>query len=140
MLRASLALLLLLILGGGIAATVRYWTWLDARRLAGVAIVGLAFFAIAILGINLQLGEDFRGQNEPLKMVRRFLRYTGQIVIFLAIFLDGIWALLSGITHLLSPILPDWLVGLIYVIAFTWYIAGVIKVLSWLAERRIIGG
>lgn len=65
MLRVLLSLLLLLVLAAGVGSTVGRWAWLDARHLAGPAVVGLSFFAIAILGIHSQLKDDFPHQSEP---------------------------------------------------------------------------
>ena len=139
MLRVLLLLLLLLVLAGGVGLTVRYWAWLDARHLAGVAVVGLCFFAVAILGIHLQLAEDLPEGTEPAEVVRRFARYTSQVVVFLLVFLSGIAAIVVGVKQVLAAVLPDWLTGIVYFAAFLGYIAGVIRVLLWLSERGVIG-
>jgi hypothetical protein len=138
-LRALLVGPLLLLLGLGLVGTVRYFDWLDQRRLAGVCIIGLAFGALALLGIWLQLGDEFGPDDPPGAMVRRFLVFVAWMGLFIPTFLGGIWLLLLAVTGLLSPFLPDWIVGTVFVIAFTWYIAGVLKVLGWLADREIIG-
>jgi hypothetical protein len=138
-LRALLIGPLLLLLGLGLVGTVRYFDWLDQRRLAGVCIIGLVFAALALLGIWLQLGDEFGADDPPRAMIRQYFTSLAWMGLFIPTFLGGIWLLLRLVAGLLSPFVSDWIVGTVFVIAFTWYIAGVIKVLEWLADRDLIG-
>jgi len=138
-LRALLVGPLLLLLGLGLVGTVRYFDWLDQRRLAGVCIIGLVFAVLALLGIWLQLGDEFGADDPPRAMIRRYLTSLAWMGLFIPTFLGGIWLLLRLVAGLLSPFLPDWIVGTVFVIAFTWYVAGVLKVLEWLVDRDLIG-
>ena len=138
--RIALTLLLVLVLAGAIAATVCWYDWLDRRGLAGLVIVGLSFSAIAILGIDLQLGQDFGAEAPPSQVVRQFLIYAAQMLVFIPSFLGGIWLLLKAVHWLLPASFARAAVGLVFTVAFLCYIAGVIKLLTWLSNRGLIGG
>ena len=56
-LRGLLCLFLVLILAAATAMTVLHFDLLDLTRMSGPAIIGLLFFAIAILGIYAELAS-----------------------------------------------------------------------------------
>ena len=51
-------------------------------------------------------------------------------------FLATLWILLVGVHTLLDHVLPDGVIAVVYVILFTWCVAGVIKLLEWRTRRR----
>jgi hypothetical protein len=130
---------LVLVLAGAVAVTVLYYARLDQHGLAGPAIVGLCFSGIAIFGIYAQLSWDMDQDTPNRIIVRQFATYVIQMLIFIPSFVGGMW-LLFRLFEILSPVLPDGIAGLAVVIAFTWYIWGVIRILTWLSDRGIIGG
>ena len=140
MLRVLLISPLLIALAAGIGATVKCWAWLDVRHLAGSAVVGLCFSAIAILGIYMQLKDDCPDQSRRAEVVGRFFRYVGQMAVFLPLFVGGIAAIVVLVKQVLSPILGEEVAGAVYYPLFLGYIAGVIWVLRRLRRRGIIGG
>jgi hypothetical protein len=139
-LRALLILPLILLLAGGTLATIGSFEWLDQRRLGGIVIMALVFWAVAILGIYMQLGEDHDCNAPPARVARGCLVYTAQIGTFIALFVGGIWLLLLAVTRALSGFAPDWAVTTVFIMAFTGYIAAVLKLLGWLIDRGIVGG
>jgi hypothetical protein len=138
--RSVLTVLLVLLLAGATVLTVRRYAWLDQRGLGGLAIAGLTFSAIAILGIFVQLGADLSDDAPPNQVLRQFLIYVLQMVIFIPTSVGGIWLVLRAVAWLLTPALPQAAAGLISVLAFLGYVAGVIKLLTWLSDRGIVGG
>lgn len=139
LLRFALTLLLVLVLAGGVLATVWWYPWLDQFALGGPAIVGLAFSAIAIFGIHAQLAAELPDDTPPGLTLRRFRTYVGQMAIFIPAFAGGIWLVLRAVNLLLPSVLPEAFLGPVAVLAFLGYMTGVIGILTWLVGRGIIG-
>jgi hypothetical protein len=136
-LRVILTLPWVLALGTGIYATICYFDRLDQYRLAGIAIFGLTLFALGIMGVTGQVASETNEETPAWQVIRLYLTSMGRLVGIILAFLAGIWLLLMAVVEVFSSFLPDWAVGLIFIIAFTWYIAGVIKVFGWLYDRGI---
>lgn len=136
-LRAALTLPWVLALGAGIYGLIRYFDLLNHYRLAGIAIFGLVMFALGIMGVRGQVASETDEETPAWQVIRLYLTSMGRLVGVILVFLAGIWLLLMAVVEVFSSFLPDWVVGLIFVIAFTWYIAGVIKVAGWLSDRGI---
>jgi hypothetical protein len=121
---------------GAFAGTVTAWSWLEQFRLHGIAIVGLIFLAVAALGLALQLGEDTYGGRLTREALGRWLGTAGAMLAVIAGFLAMLWILLLGVHALLDHVLPDGVIAVVYVLLFTWCVAGVIKLLGWWTGRR----
>ena len=135
---ALLTLALTLLLAGAVALTVLYYSRLDEYKLPGPLIVGLCFFAIAIFGIYLQLSSDIDDNMMNRQIVRQFAVYLLQMLIFIPSFVGGMW-LLFRLFEVIARFIPDGFAAFAVVVAFTWYVWAVIKVLGWLSARGIIG-
>ena len=114
---------------------------LDEYHCAGPIAVGMIFFAVGILGIHMQVNEHTDLENTVLGIVRLYLRYTFQIFIFLAIFVSAIWALVAFFQVGLPAIFGERAerLEILYIPAFLCLIFIVIKVLTYLADKGIIG-
>ena len=126
-------------LGCGIWGLVKYWDWLDGRHVAGVIIIGLLFGAIFILGMALQVSDDVPDDAPASQTLAAYMRYLAQVGGFIIIFL-GLLAVLVILTwKYLIPFLGYGLSYPIFLVVFLLCIRAVIAVLSWLADRRMIG-
>lgn len=134
-----LCLFLICILAVAVMSTAQHFELLDQTRLSGPIILGLAFFAIAIFGIYMQLGADL---DDALArdIIRQFLIYLIQSAIFMPAFAGGIWLILVALGLLLSPFLPEGIVQFLFIVAFLFYVIGVIKLLVWLSDRGSLAG
>ncbi len=128
--RIALTILLVLIVAAGIYATAAYWDWLDATRLAGPAIIGLIFLAVGSFGVYLDLNQGVSKNASPLEILRHFAIRLGSILGVIIGFAGGAWLVLILVRLVFARWLPDWVVATIFLVAFTWFVAGVIKFLS----------
>ena len=87
-LRGLLCLFLVLILAAATAMTVLHFDLLDLTRMSGPAIIGLLFFAIAILGIYAELASG-RDDAPATDVIRRFFIVFLQIAAFIMFFVGG---------------------------------------------------
>jgi hypothetical protein len=86
------------------------------------------------------LGEDLGEDAPPSQVLRQFLIYAGQMLVFIPSFAGGIWLVHRAVAWLLPPTVSRGVFGIVFVLAFLGYIAGVIRLLTWLSDRGIIGG
>ena len=126
-----LMLFLLAIWGISIAAVVKFFSQLDAVRLSGPAIIGLLFIPLLILGVWSEIPE-YPTAHDVWRGFRKFWLVLGVILIG---FCGGLWLLLVMLSLLWPAWLPTWLQLPLYVIAASWYVAGLIKFFMWLAPR-----
>lgn len=140
--RIALTIFLVLMLAAGIYATIIYWDWLDAIRLSGAVIIGLIFLAVGSFGVYLDLYQGVSTDASPLEILRQFAIRLGSILGVIFGFAGGAWLVLILVrfawpkAHLrCARWLPEWAVATIFLVAFTWFVAGVIKFLSWYTGR-----
>lgn len=132
-------LFMFIMLVGFIALTYMHWRWLADYRLAGPAVIGEIFFAVAIIGVNAQLSTE-EGKDQPAAVIFfRFFLLLMQLSLAILFFITGGWLLVVGVNIIIAPHVPGWLTGIIYIAAFTWYVAGYIKILEKLSDLEIIG-
>ena len=129
-LRRGLVLLELSILVLGIWGVATHFEWLDAHRLAGVAIVGLLFFALSMLGAYGQMSD---AETLP-DLMRAFAKFWLVVLVVVGTFCGGAWLLIVGIAAIWPSWLPGWLEAAVVIIAFTWLVAGLIKFYQRAAE------
>ena len=136
--RFFLIFLLILGLGACIFATGNYWDGLSHFYLAGPVILGLVFYALSIFGLYLDMGDALSVDAPPIETLRHFLKRLPPVLGLIIGFLGGA-VMLVLIRTLFSPWLPDWVVELLYLISFSWFVAGLIKLLTWLSDRDLLG-
>lgn len=133
--RIALTIFLVLMLAAGIYATIIYWDWLDAIRLSGAVIIGLIFLAVGSFGVYLDLYQGVSTDASPLEILRQFAIRLGSILGVIFGFAGGAWLVLILVRFVFARWLPEWAVATIFLVAFTWFVAGVIKFLSWYTGR-----
>lgn len=89
---------MLALYGAFTISTVNLWDTLSAHSLTGVASLSMIYGAVAIIGILLSLIEE----EDPLRLVSRFMQYTGALILLGSAFLIGGWVATQGIRSLLS--------------------------------------
>ena len=136
--RTILILFLTLLFGAAIFGTVQGWEWLESKRLAGAAVIGLLFFAVSIFGFYLEMGEGRLKTAPPQEIFRYFRKKLPKIMLLVVGFPGGAWVLLLIINFLFASWLPDGLLLLLFIIAFAQYVRGVIYLLGWLSEREAL--
>ena len=82
-----LLLAMLVLYGTFTISTVNIWESLSVRALTGAASLAMIYGAQAIIGILLSLIEE----EDPLRLVSRFMQYTGASFLFAGAFLAGGW-------------------------------------------------
>jgi hypothetical protein len=70
-------------------------------------------------------------------VLRHFFKRLAPILALIFSFVGGAWVLLVTVRFLFARWLPDWVVETIFLIAFTWIVAGVIKFPIWFYDREI---
>jgi hypothetical protein len=94
------------------------WTWLNAYYLDGVATLGLVFGALGLVWIFYSLYNE----KNALRLLERYTRYTGAVVLLSCLFLGGAWVTIQGVRLVLRPLAGDWLSMPIALAAFAWFI------------------
>jgi uncharacterized membrane protein len=119
--------------------TIAYIDWMNEQRLSGVAVIALLFYAIAILGINMQLSQDFLNQNPGAwQFLRRFLYYYGQFLGLVVIFLGGLWLIIRtahNMEHSLGWIPSGW-GEIVAVLGFISYVGALLRLKEWADTRK----
>ena len=133
LLKLFLAFLILLWIAG-IVFVARNFSLLDEYRLAGVFIIALILMPFMIMGVWLEV-PDRPTWHEAWRLFFKF--WVALAAIFIG-FCGGLWVLLILLRMIWPEWLPPWLNWLelpIYIILLTWYVAGLLKVYTWLATR-----
>lgn len=133
--RIALTILLVLMVAASIYGTVIYWECLDSIRLGGPVIIGLVFLAVGSFGVYLDLYQGVSDDATPLDILRQFTIRLGSILGVIVGFAGGAWLVLIFVRFVFAGWLPDWIVSTIFLVTFTWFVAGVIKFLSWFTNR-----
>ena len=129
-LRRGLLLLELAMLVLGIWGIIVHFQALDAHRLAGVYIIALVLYALAIFGVYTEMVHvDTMGG-----LWRLFGKLWAVILLVVVTFCGGVWLLIVGIAAIWPSWLPGWLEAAVVIIAFTWLVAGLIKFYQRAAE------
>lgn len=129
--RRGLVVLSLIVLGIGIWGVVTYFDQLDSWRLAGVAIIALAFYALAILGVSAEMAQ--------VDSVRGLFRLYGKlwavVILVVGTFCGGAWLLLVGVVAITPAWAPAWVEQLLFLLAFLGLVRVLIQVYPRVAER-----
>lgn len=93
-----LLLAMLALYGAFTISTVNIWDTLSSHALTGVASLAMIYGAQAIIGILLSLIEE----EDPLRLVSRFMQSIGASVLFGGAFLTGGWIATQWVRSILS--------------------------------------
>ena len=109
--------------------------WYEQNYLLGVGSIAALFLALFSLGINMQLGQDFRNMKpSPWLVLRFFAHYFGQFMFLVLAFIGGLAFIVYG-SHVLDRFLPGY--GMIIaVFVFISYVGLLIRFVKWLIEKN----
>ena len=124
-------LFMILLWIGGIVFIGRFYSTLDEYKLAGVFGIALIFMPLLIAGVWSEV-PDNPIWHDAWRLVMKF--WVVVAAIFLG-FCGGLWVLLVLFALIWPSWLPEWLLFPTYIIAASWYVAGLLKFYWWLSGR-----
>lgn len=114
----AILLLLTSSLAASVWATIVFWSVLVSHRLAGVAVVGLIFWTLAVPAIPISLKGDFPQGAPATRLIRASLAYIIKILAVVTLFLGGAWLILLAAGSLSVLGWSPGIIGFIYVLLF----------------------
>lgn len=109
-----------------IFVTVNVWDWFARHSLSGVMALAMIFGAQAVIGILLSIIEE----NDPVKLISKFLQSVGAIIIFGSSFLLGGWCSTQWLRAELIPHLGVSLATLVSIVVFTFVTQQILRIFS----------